>query len=147
MTLEGWRIGLSGELGIDSTIQSQDDTVLYVRRSYLLSSLGWRFRLFGPVRFLPKVYAGAAWFRRRTYSESPRLQAEASSTILSGVLGLGAAAQLPVGPSAMLAADLGAVWVPRAPTIELRSRDQSVVMSHRLWRVEPQLRLSLGVDW
>jgi hypothetical protein len=141
-----WRLSVFGEVGLPSTIQSYD-AKLALRRSYLVATLGRVFAPSNAVHLTPQLYCGAAWFRRDTESRSERLLASQSNTTASGVIGLGLLAELAVTHHVLLGAELGGVWVPGAPKIQLLREDETVLASHPLWSVQPQLRLGLGAGW
>jgi len=144
--LSRWRLGVFGEIGLPATIQSRD-AELILRRSYLAASVG---RVFAPsltLHLVPQIDIGAAWFRRETQSKSERLLASESSSTESGLVGLGLLVELAVAEHGLLGVGLGGVWVPGAPTIQLLREDGTVLVSHRLRSLQPQLRVTLGIGW
>jgi hypothetical protein len=141
-----WRMGAFAELGLPSTLDSRQ-AELTVRRHAAAAILGRVSEVSPAVHLIPELWAGVVGFRRETRSESAQMRARNANTSTSGLLGLGCSIEWVPFQSAFTAFGLGASWVPGAPTLRLMREDGSILASHRLWQLQPQGALQLGIDW
>ncbi|MBN1610998.1 MAG: hypothetical protein JW940_30485 [Polyangiaceae bacterium] len=141
-----WRIGASAEVGLPSTLESRQ-AKLIVRRHVAAAMLGRVAELSPTIQLIPRLWAGVAGFHRETQPQVAELDPSDANTTISGLLGAGCSLQCkPFAPS-FLALELGAAWVPGAPTLRLLHEDGRILVSHRLWRLEPQAGLQVGLSW